>query len=62
VKVKFIVERTTANMVRYRAEEPEPGQRAAVIGTIYLSKEAAKDQAFPGQAYPEYLYLDIQAG
>lgn len=62
MKVKFILERETLNTVRY-AEEPPADGSAVVIGTLYVKKAALKEfEKVKGTGFPEYLYLDIEAG
>ena len=62
MKVKFIKEQETRNTVRY-AEELSADGSGKVIGVLYVQKEALKDfEKIKGSGFPEYLYVDIQAG
>lgn len=62
MKVKFIYERETKNTVRYTEEMAADGSDD-VIGTLYVKKAALKDfEKLAGSGYPEFLYVDIQAG
>ena len=62
MKVKFIKERETLNTVRY-AEELSADGSAKAIGVLYVQKEALKQfETIKGSGFPEYLYVDIQAG